>query len=192
MDDLEFTIRRMGWERNKKNLPVPARVDEASLGQARELQITGKYEAALEFLSQVKECVEDPRCLRLVGLCHLGLGKLDEAIELFVLSRECSRSELARDEVNLCMALLSAKRFTEAIAAAERAVDLAPSDVGPHINMVSALRRANEDLQLDSYLRELRENFPEIVQSPVFQERLRHDPDFIGIASRLEKLGTPK
>src|SRR5438477_6184 len=83
------------------------------------------------------------------------------------------------DDVNLCMALLSAKRFTEAIAAAERAVDLAPSDVGPHINMVSALSRANEDLQLDTYLDQLRENSPEIIQSPVFQERLKHDPDFI-------------
>jgi tetratricopeptide (TPR) repeat protein len=192
MDQIELIIRKMGWERNKKTLTVPPRVDEASLKQARDLHAEGKYEAALDFLSEIRECVDDARCLRMAGLCHLGLGHMDEAIELFTLSRETSRTELARDEMNLCMALLSAERFTEAIGAAQRAVELAPSEIGPHINLVSALRRADDSDELERYISNLHENFPEVIQSPLFQDRLKRDPDFMGVAARLEKLNSQK
>lgn len=186
MDRLELTMRRMGWERNKKTLSVPPRVDDDSLERARNLHLEGKYEEALIFLSGIKNCVEDARCLRIAGLSHLGLGHVDEAVDLFSLSRETTRVELARDEVNLCMALLTGSRFIEAIAAAKRAVELAPTEVGPHINLVSALRRANDEVALENYIRTLSDEFPDVVSSPLFRERLDKDPDFVGLKHRLQ------
>jgi tetratricopeptide (TPR) repeat protein len=190
--DLDLIVRRMGWERNKRTLGAPARVDEISLKKARDLHAAGKYEEALAFLSGIKSCGEDSRCLRVAGLCHLGLNHAQEAIQIFSLSRELSRIELAWDEMNLCVALLTAKHFEEAIDAARRAVDLAPNEVGAHINMIAALQRAKDHAGLERYLIELRENFPDMIEDPLFKDRLERDPDFIGVKQRLEPSSTQK
>jgi tetratricopeptide (TPR) repeat protein len=118
----------------------------------------------------------------------LGLDHADEAVELFSISREASRVELAREEINLGTALIAAKRFAEAEAAARRAIELAPNEVGPHIVMIAALHRENYEAGLERFLREPHAEYPDIIASPLFQERLERDPDFIGVADHLKAM----
>ena len=185
--DFTSTIRRLGWERSRRTTSVPQRVDEAKLQQAREWHAAGKYELALEFLRQIPECAEDPRCLRIAGLCNLGIGDARAAADVFFLARELSRIELARDEWNLCAALLSQNRLAEAEAAARRSVELAPDEPWSHVNLIATLRRLKEQEKLQEALVTLREKYPDIIRSPLFQERLDKDPDVIGVAELLSR-----
>jgi tetratricopeptide (TPR) repeat protein len=183
---LDVIFRRMGWDRNKKTLSVPPRVSEDVLERARAHHAAGYYEKGLEQLSGLQACADDPRCLRIIGLCYLGLQKTEEAIEVFSLAREMSRTELARDEANLCAALLTARRFAEARAAAQRAVDLAPSEALPHVNMIGVLQRSNANEELEQYLATLKRDFPDVIRTPYFQERMDRDPDLVGVSEYLK------
>ena len=107
-----------------------------------------------------------------------------------MLSRELNRIELARDELNLCMALLSQDRLSEAEAAARRAVELAPGEPSGHVNLIAALRRLNNQDKLEQALLSLREQHPDIIKSALFQERLAKDPDFLGVSKILQRLET--
>jgi tetratricopeptide (TPR) repeat protein len=190
--DATTTIRRLGWDRNKRTLAAPARVDESTLQKARKWHADGQYEDALHFLEGVPSCADDPRCLRIVGLCQLGLGHSQEATELFMLARELNRTELARDELNLCMALIGENRLLDAKAAAMRAVELAPNEPWTHVNLIVALKRLNNQEELELSIRDLRENYPDVIDSAIFRERLDKDPDFIGVADLLESLNTER
>jgi tetratricopeptide (TPR) repeat protein len=185
---IEFTIRKMGWERNKRTQGVPPRVDETSLKKARELHSAGNYEAALDFLEGIPECPDDARAVRVAGLCCLGLDRVDDAIHLFLLARELSQAELSWDEINLSVGLLVAKRFDEALATAKRAVTLAPFEPGGHVNIIATLQRSGDKTSLKAYLEELIHEYPEVITSAFFQDRLLRDPDFMGVRETLDEL----
>lgn len=71
---IEHTIRKMGWDRNKRTQGVPPRVDEASLKKARELHSAGEYEAALQLLENIKESPNDARAVRVLPALIDDLG----------------------------------------------------------------------------------------------------------------------
>ncbi|MHC2295403.1 tetratricopeptide repeat protein [Bradyrhizobium barranii] len=185
---IEHTIRKMGWDRNKRTQGVPPRVDEASLKKARELHSAGEYEAALQLLENIKECPNDARAVRVAGLCCLGLDRVDDAIQLFLLARELSQLELSWDEINLSVGLLVAKRFDEALATAKRAVALAPLEPGGHVNVIATLARSGDTPGRDAYLEKLIEEYPEVIASAFFKDRLSRDPDFMGVREILDRL----
>jgi len=183
---LDAIFRRMGWDRNKKTVPVPPRVSDEVLERARADHAAGYYEKGIEQLRGLDACADDPRCLRVIGLCYLGLQRTEEAIDVFLLARELSRTELARDEANLCAALLTARRFADARAAAQRAVDLAPSEPLSHVNMIGVLQRSKAKEELEQYLIALRRDFPDVIKTPYFQERMDRDPDLVGVSEYLK------
>jgi tetratricopeptide (TPR) repeat protein len=185
---IEHTIRKMGWDRNKRTQGVPPRVDKASLKKVRELHSAGEYEAALQFLQNIKESPNDARAVRVAGLCYLGLDRVDDAIQLFLLARELSQLELSWDEINLSVGLLVARRFDEALATAKRAIALAPLEPGGHVNVIATLARSGDTAERNAYLEKLIEEYPEVIASAFFQDRLSRDPDFMGVREILDRL----
>jgi tetratricopeptide (TPR) repeat protein len=191
--DLRREIRKLRWQTGRRTLPPAKVVSEEHLLQAQDLHRKGYYEEALDRLHAIPRRDADPRCVRLMGLCRLGLREFDESVALFTRAREmnteaCDWPEVASDEANLTAAFLATHRNAEALETAHRAVKIDPDWVGTHINLIAALNRVQDSDKLDEVLLDIATNRPGILVDEEFRERICNDSDFLGIGERISRI----
>jgi tetratricopeptide (TPR) repeat protein len=190
MTDVAKELRKLRWATARRTLAPAKPVKDETLVRAQALHSGGNYEEALDLLLGSTERDENPRYLRLIGLCLLGLRKADESIRAFARARDMNlvaadMEEVASDEANLTAALLAARREHDAVSAARRAIQADPTWIGAYINLIAALNRAHAYSELDSFLANIVSNHTDFVSDDDFKDRLRNDSDFIGIEDRL-------
>ena len=93
------------------------------------------------------------------------------------------RTEIAKAEVNLAAVLITQRRYGEAMHAASRARDADSTLITPHIAILAIHVRRRSQEELEDYVRHLLASEPWIFNNEDFKERLKNDPDLVGVAN---------
>ena len=110
------------------------------------------------------------------------------ARQAFEHARFLNGIEVAKDEVNIASALISAHEYEEALSAARRARTIAPFLVSPHICILSIYNRTGRREDVARTIADLMANNPGVIDDPDFLERVTNDTDLIGVGEIVTKL----
>ena len=186
--DIEGALRRVNWDANKRTLMAAHRVSPDRLAKAQALHAKGAYEECVRSVAGNRHWESDPRAWRLVGLSRLGLRDHAGARQAFEQARFLNGIEVAKDEVNIASALISAHEYEEALSAARRARTIAPFLVSPHICILSIYNRTGRREDVARTIANLMANNPGVIDDPDFLERVTNDTDLIGVGEIVTKL----
>ena len=186
--DIEGVLRRVNWEANKRTLMAAHRVSPDQLAKAQVLHANGAYEECARSITGCRNWESDPRAWRLVGLSRLGLSDPAGARQAFEQARFLNGIEVAKDEVNVATALISAHAYEEALNAARRARTIAPFLVSPHICILSIYNRTGRREDVARTIADLMANNRVVIDDPDFLERVTNDTDLIGVGEIVTKL----
>jgi tetratricopeptide (TPR) repeat protein len=186
--DIDGALRRVNWQANKRTLMAAHRVHPDQLARAQALHGKGAYEACVRCITSSEHWESDPRAWRLVGLSRLGLRNHAGARQAFERARFLNGLEVAKDEVNIATAHISAHAYEEALEAARRARAIAPFLASAHICILAIYNRTGRHDELVSTIADLLTNNRDILHDPDFLERLANDTDLIGVRETVTRL----
>jgi tetratricopeptide (TPR) repeat protein len=128
MPSLEHRLRRRNADASSKTLPRGARISDGVLDQAAALHEEGRFAEAAQFLQeQGAEVVEnDSWAANAIGLSYSQSGLEEQAWQFFETAERAALRRAAHATHNLAVSLKKAKRYAEALSAAERSRRYAP------------------------------------------------------------------
>lgn len=186
--DIDGALRRVNWHANKRSLMAARRVSPDLLARAQALHGKGTYEECMRCVTGAQHWESDPRAWRLVGLSRLGLRDHEGARRAFEQARFLNGIEVAKDEVNIATAHISAHAYEAALQAAQRARTIAPFLASPHICVLAIYNRTGRHDEIVSTIADLLTNNRDILDDPDFLERLTNDTDLIGVGEIVTRL----
>jgi tetratricopeptide (TPR) repeat protein len=182
----------MHWDANKKSFPAAPELSSSVLGEGRRLHQKGAYEDCIEFVQSQEDWESDPRAWRLLGLCWHGLAQYQaepvQQRKLYELA-ECAHqkdralrlAECAKADVNLAGVYLTQQRYEDAMRYAVQARETDPRLATAHIAILAIHLRRNDQAEVKRYIAHLNQYESWIFEDPIFEERLRNDPDLFGL-----------
>ncbi|MBR1296643.1 hypothetical protein [Bradyrhizobium sp. AUGA SZCCT0042] len=201
--DLQRLVRAQHWRLNKRSSPNTPEVEASLLSTARSMQLNGAYQECIDLLEKASHCREDPRALRLLGLCYHGLAQYaaDPLIqtELYEASRKAHENdrsirlvEVAKTDVNLAALYLTQHRYRDALTAAYRARSVAPNLPTSHVAVLSVHARYSSDDELRNCIKGLLDDYAWVLEDDVFKQHLENDPDLTKVASLIRTMRNEK
>ncbi|WP_028352038.1 hypothetical protein [Bradyrhizobium sp. USDA 3256] len=188
-------IRAMHWRANARTHEAPPEIDQNRLRDARQLQLSGDYEASVACVQTDPNWKHDPRAWRLIGLCSQGLARYEadpvRRKELYLLSEKAAAidrarrvTETAEADINLAASLLDQQRYPEALDAAIRARDTDPQLPTAHVAVLSVYNRQHRS-EAVRYLQHLLSHESWIFESVIFLDHLATDPDLAHLSKHI-------
>jgi tetratricopeptide (TPR) repeat protein len=187
---IEANARKFRWEASKRGRRT-GRIQAQQLTRALGLHIEGQYEEAIAEIERIPTLERSAEAWRVLGHAEHGRGNFEAAVAAH--SESChlhagDKLAAAEDQENLAAVFTSMKEYERAWEAADLAATLTPGRLMTWIAKISILNRQARREELQSLLRSLLLEKPEVVNDPIFRDHFENDTDFIGVAVMVEDL----